>query len=513
MNAPVWRVEDDGAIQLSGAPAPEPGLVSLHFLVGAVRRRWRRVVLAAVAGACLALGLTQVVGAQPTATVTLLVVSDPTMDPDAAMATNLSLLRTRPVAQQVVENLHLSLSPERFLATVQGGELSNQLMTVTVTAPSSQEAIDRANELAAVYLTFRGAQISSSANSTIDANRERIDTLQHQIDDLTKRSDAAEASGRSQTALDLRTQRAQLQGEVAEAEDANVQTALQNRAIVGASHVVDSATAVAKSRIRRSGLAIASGLIGGTALGLGLVLTPAVLSTRLRRREDVARALGHPVRFSAGKVRSRRGWWFRGGQARKSADRLAHGLATALPDDADNARLTVATIGDVRDGAFVVGALADELVRESTRVAVVDLSSSNALARPSLVRWGGRDPIRNRQLIRVHRQRVRVSKLAGLTSVGEGSAADLVKADVVLTLIELDLGAGIDMLGDLAESCVVLVSAGFASAERLRSSSTLLRQSGIQPAFAMLVGADEMDDSSGLLAPFIERDRSTRRSS
>ena len=193
------------------------------------------------------------------------------------------------------------------------------------------------------------------------------------------------------------------------------------------------------------------------------------------------------------------GGGFQEAEVRRNAERLAHGLATALPEDVDSARLTLTTVGDVRDGAYVVGALADELARESMSVAVVDLSASGVLAQPSRRLLGRPDPIHNRQLVRVHRHDVRVSELASRTRVRVSSDKDLAKAEVILTLIELDLGAGVDMLGDLADACVVLVRAGRVSAERLRSSATLLRQSDLHPAFAMLVGADDTDDSSGLL--------------
>jgi hypothetical protein len=199
--------------------------------------------------------------------------------------------------------------------------------------------------------------------------------------------------------------------------------------------------------------------------------------------------------------------------ARRNGERLAHGLATALPDDAETARLTVATVGDVRDGAFVVGALADELARESTTVAVVDLSASGALAKPSRRLMGRRDPLHNRQVIKVHRHDVRVSELASRSRLRLSSDKDPGKVEVVLTLIELDLGAGIDALGGLADAAVVMVSAGRASAERLRSSATLLRQSEIHPAFAMLVGADDTDDSSGFLDAVGQTRQPTRRSS
>jgi capsular polysaccharide biosynthesis protein len=513
VNAPVWRVEDDGEAQLPASATAEAGLVSLPFLVAAIRRRWRRVAATAAVCVLLALAVLQSTGGLHAATVTLLLTSDPTTDPNSAMATNMSLLHTRAVSGQVVKDLNLPDTPESFGATVTAAPLSDQLMTVTVTAPSAQQAITRVNQLASVYLTFRGDQLSAFANSTIQANQKRIDSLNAQIAILSKKYDAAASTaGQEQLATNLLTQRAQLQAEVITADQENAQTGLQSQAINAASHVVDAAAIVHKSRTKRALLAVMSGLIGGIALGLALVLGPAVLSTRLRRRDDVARALGLPVRFSSGPVRSRLPW-LPGRVARRNGERLAHGLATALPDDVETARLTVATVGDVRDGAFVVGALADELARESTTVAVVDLSASGALAKPSRRLMGRRDPLHNRQVIKVHRHDVRVSELASRSRLRLSSDKDPGKVEVVLTLIELDLGAGIDALGGLADAAVVMVSAGRASAERLRSSATLLRQSDIHPAFAMLVGADDTDDSSGFLEAVGPARQPTRRSS
>lgn len=511
MNPPVWRVEDDGEVQLPASPTAEAGLVSLPFLLAAVRRRWRRV--AATAGVCaiLALGVLQMAGGQHAATLTLLLVSDPTTDPTAAMTTNLSLVGALPVSQEVVKYLDLPVSAGDFRATVAAGQQSDQLMTLTVTAPTDQDAIKRVSALASVYLEFRSQQLGALADSTIAANQQRLDSLNGQIAVLTKKYDAsASTAGQEQLAGTLLTQRAQLQTEADTAEQEIAQTKVQSQAINSASHIVDAASIVHRSRVKAVVLAVMSGLIGGTALGLMLVLAPAVLSTRLRRRDDVARALGLSVRFSSGAVRSRLRWVV-AAETRRNAERLAHGLATALPD-VDTARLTVATIGDVRDGAFVVGALADELARESTTVAVVDLSASAALAKPKR-RLLGQDPIRNRHLIRVHRHDVRVSELGSRTRIRVSSDSDFGTVEVILTLIELDLGAGIDTLGELADSSVVLVSAGRVSAERLRSSATLLRQSNIEPTFAMLVGADGTDDSSGLLDTVGQGHQTVRRTS
>lgn len=513
MKTPVWQVQDDGEVQLPASPTAEAGLVSMPFLVAAVRRRWRRIAVAAAVCALLALGLAQIMGHQHTATVTLLLTSDPNTDPSAAMATNESLVRTRTVSTRVVENLRLPVSPDAFGTTVTATPASNQLLVLQVTAPSDRAAIRRVDELATVYLGFRAKQLSAFATSTIKANQKRIDSLTGQIAGLTKRYDlVASAPGQEQLATTLLTQRAQLQAALDEAEQENAQTRMQNEAVIAASHVVDRSAIVPTSSTKNSVLALMSGLIGGAALGLGLVLVPAILSTRLRRREDVARALSLPVRFSAGAVNASR-WRASRRETRRNAERLAHGLATALPQEADVARLTLATVGDVRDGAYVVGALADGLVRESTDVAIVDLSSSGVLAQRPRRPLGRPDTLGSRQLVKVHRQDVRVSELAARGRVRPAADKDLGRVEVVLTLIELDLGAGIDSLGDLADACVVLVSSGRASAERLRSSATLLRHSHIQPDFAMLVGADDTDDSSGLLETAGPLHQPARRSS
>ena len=45
----------------------------------------------------------------------------------------------------------------------------------------------------------------------------------------------------------------------------------------------------------------ASGLIGGLALGLGLLAVMAIASDRIRQRDEVADALGAPVELSVGR--------------------------------------------------------------------------------------------------------------------------------------------------------------------------------------------------------------------
>ncbi len=77
-------------------------------------------------------------------------------------------------------------------------------------------------------------------------------------------------------------------------------------AVVAASHVLDEASLVPQSSLRRAVLGLGSGLIAGLGIGLGLVMLYAVTTGRLRSRADVAMAMGLPVMFSAGQVISQR---------------------------------------------------------------------------------------------------------------------------------------------------------------------------------------------------------------
>ena len=77
-------------------------------------------------------------------------------------------------------------------------------------------------------------------------------------------------------------------------------------AMVTGSYVLNAATALPRSHIKGPALYFAGGLFGGLVVGMGGVIIAALLSRRLRRRDDVAAALGAPVRLSVGPLRPRR---------------------------------------------------------------------------------------------------------------------------------------------------------------------------------------------------------------
>ena len=112
-------------------------------------------------------------------------------------------------------------------------------------------------------------------------------------------------------------------------ESAIEDASLDVSAIVAASRVLDPASLVPQSPLRRAVLVLASGLVGGLGLGLGLVLIYSVTTGRLRSRADVAAAMGLPVPFSTGSV-SRR-WRAPSPRQKAGLELLVDGFLTALP--------------------------------------------------------------------------------------------------------------------------------------------------------------------------------------
>ena len=60
-----------------------------------------------------------------------------------------------------------------------------------------------------------------------------------------------------------------------------------------------------RSRFKTLGEYFGAALGGGLVIGLAIVIVQALVSTKLRRRYDVAQALGAPVRLSIGPMNAR----------------------------------------------------------------------------------------------------------------------------------------------------------------------------------------------------------------
>jgi capsular polysaccharide biosynthesis protein len=480
-----WHIEDE----VAGGREPElaalaGGMVSLAFIRATMRRLWMVWVGTAEVGAALALCWLTLFAPQSVGTVTLLLAHDPSTPPDAAMATDVSLLKTRAVAQRVGSQLGLQASPDALLSSIQAEPTTSSVLQIDIVGTNPDDAVRRARLLGDTYLAYRKEQLTEQSTAITQAYRKRMDALQLQVDDLTRQYDEITARGDgSEQAADVLASRGQLIAEITGLENQIETESLEANAVVAASRVLDQASLVPQSPHRRAVLVLASGVIAGLGLGLGVVMVYAITTGRLRSRADVAAAMGKPVRFSAGEViprRRRRVRRHRRASPRQQAalDLLVDGLETAVPRTGMRPRrLGLISIDCEREGAKVLAGLARRLSSEGS-VLAVDLAATRLLAR-ELEPTGSQ-----------------VSGQQGSVAVVSGPTVDTV-ADVLLSLVPFEFGRGLGHVRAMTSRCVVLVKTGRSTSEQLNTVARSARAAGLDIEFVMLVGADKSDASFG----------------
>jgi hypothetical protein len=301
--------------------------------------------------------------------------------------------------------------------------------------------------------------------------------------------------------------------------------------MVSGSIVLDPAAPVTHSRKKLALIYIATGLIAGLVIGMGLVIVRALVSDRLRRRDDVADALGAPVKLSVGTVRVSR--WLpgrRGLAAARGRDmqRIVAHLRRAVPEAAQGAAtLAVIPVDNARIAALSVASLAVSCAQQGQQVILADLCSGAPAARL----LGNGSP--GFRALRVDGARLLVavpdkndvapagplrrnspspsqpSGQPGLAAADPASeptappelAAAFSEADLLLTLVSLEPSFGGDHLSTWATVAVAMIVAGRSSSTKIHAVGEMTRLAGTRLVSAVLVGADKADESLGITSP------------
>ena len=483
-----------------------PTLVSLHFIRSALRRRWLVCVLFAVVG-LLAAAVFLVASPQAHTAKTVLVLShDSENDPSRAMSTDVSLLGTRTVATKTIASLGLTMAPDEFLKSVRVESVSSELMSITLTAPTDAEAIRRLEALTTIYLGFRGEQLTLQSNVLVTGMQQRIEKLQGEMAALSRRIEqlAASSTSSDSTLSDTIAQRAYIQGQVDTLRQSVEDATLRNASVVTSSRVIDPPATDAAGLKRRIVLTLASGLIGGAALGCGTVLFFAITSERLRRRSDVAAALEVAVPVSVGRIAPLPQRWLsvpylRALDHRRMVERhrLAHAIEMELPSPRRWGPLGVVCIDNADEVRFAVVTAATNLAAEGCSVAVIDLTSQSNVELEAVSAM--MDPGHKPTLLRPPGIPVLAASMADLRVVGEddGTAPSLDHVDVTLVVADLDPSVGADYLVTWTDRVMIAVTAGRSSAEMVRTAADLVRTAGLEFRLAAVLRTERTDDSSG----------------
>ena len=501
----------------------DPGLVSLTQIQAAIRRKFRMWFSLALVGFIAGVGLYVERPAGSSATTSLLL-SPPPNAAQGWIADDQALAQSNTVAGMALRILGLGReSAAVFAKAYTVVPLTDRVLQITLKgAPSAAAAVRDANAIDAAFLNFQARLLTdqqklldAAFEQQVSAAGQKLAQLDTQIAGLAPSSPARKTleAQRAREAASLISLKQTVTTDEA-AIAAATTTAIKD------SGVLDPAAVVLVHSKRRLAEYVGGGLIAGLVLGLGTVVVAAIVSNRLRRRDEVARALGAPVRLSIGKVRPEgRALLRRGLAAARDANLsrvIAHLGGAVTPSPGGFATLAVVPVDDAPPGSSEVAAvclasLAALSAQQGMAVVLADLYRGAPAARI----LGVSDPGVAEVTVDGSRLVVIVPEVEDAMPTGPlrrpayGSAAEQAKAacasaNLVLTLAGLDPGFGGDYLAGWTTSVVALFSAGRSSAERVQAVGEMVRLAGITQLSAVLVGADKTDESIGLtVAPVV----------
>lgn len=498
------------------------GLTSLRFITSAIRRRARLWCVTAVAGLLGGVALSVLVPAPYKAVTSLLLTPGPYENVNTVQNNDQAMAQSRTVASAAVRKLGLTDDPGAFLSSYTAVPLTDRVLQITVSGHSPDQAVARANAVAAAFLQFRAGQMRNQQKLVVTSLDQQIGQVQKQLDVLNSQIGATgNSSGSQPQGGSPRTRRTSLQTLLYNLQQSAIQEQTgvepQVDASVRGSVVLDAAVPLPHSKVKPLAEDIALGLLVGLMPGIGYVVIAAIVSDRLRRRDDIARALGAPVKLS---IPAPSGRWAprRGRRAVTDADieRVAAYLARIVPDGSgDAAALAVVPVDDVSVPARSLVSLAVSLAREDRNVVVADLCEGA----PAAALLGVAEPGVRAVSAQGARLIVAVPDAGEVAPAGplpDGSfsrgsasgrrsaftqavAAACTSACTLLTLVTLDPALGGEHVATWAADAVAAVTAGESSEVRIRAVGELVRLSGTRLVSAVLVGADKSDVSSGVV--------------
>jgi len=496
-------------------------LVSLGFLRAELRRRTRLWCVLALVGLIVGFGYYVGVPHAYKATVSVLLVDNPQADPDNEVLTDIVLAQSAPVAEGVIRQLGLQQTPNSLLGTYTVTKVTDQVLQITVSARTSNEAVQTASAVAEQFLKFRAQYEQTQQQETNAQLDQQVSQAQQHLASITKqiKQVSAQATSRAQQAglYSLRAQETTANSAVGDVQQYAIQTKEGTQTVtqqmVQGSEVLSGASLDKSSRLEETALYAGGGLLGGLVLGLAIVIIGAITSDRLRRRDDIAYAFGAPVRLSVGSLRESRLVPGRRGEAaaRRRMERIVEHLHNAATSSSSApVGLAVVAVDDARTAAHAVVDLAISSAKDRRQVVLADLSQGAHAARllgidrpgictasadgmPIVVVVPEASDVAPVGPLRSH------PSPDGDTQADEALANVCARADLVLSLVTLDPASGGEHLATWATDVVAVVTAGQSSVVRAHAVGEMIRLAGARFGSVVVIGADKSDESLGVI--------------
>ena len=517
----LWAYEDFAAADEHQPYNVTGSFASLGYLWAAIKRSRRFWLVWAVIGIVAGLGIYVKYPVSYVATVSVLVKNNPEQDAISAMQTQVQLVESESVAANTVKTLGLPQPVSSFRAAYTATSTTSQIITITLHAPTAGGAVQRANALAAQYLKFRANMLLAQQAQDVAAYAQQVPVAKQQIASLQKQISQLQGQpGQQAQVTKLQDQLTTATDQLPTIEQTVTGLATEEKSttssMIDGTQVLDAATVGHHSKIKDIIEYALSGLIGGLAIGLGFVVVRELTSDRLRRRDDIAAALGAPVRLSVGAVRKSR--FPIGGTSAADRNRALGRIAaylrnTALRQTGEPATLAVVAVDNAREIAPAVVALTERCAQEGFKIVVADLVKGAPVARRLGADGTGVQPVRvgggsivvftPEDAYQVPSGPLRPAGGAGVGPLAEppAEAVESVakKARILVTVAELDPAIGAEHLSTWASQAVAVFTAGRTRATRAYAVGEMLRGSGIRAVSGVITSADKSDESLGSL--------------
>jgi capsular polysaccharide biosynthesis protein len=517
----LWASDGSAADEEQSSVDPDATFTSFAFIAAALRRSAWLWCAFAVLGLLIGYELYAKFPPAYQASTSVLVMDGPNVNPGVAIQTDAALAQSSTVAGYVVQELGLRQSINSFISTYTVTPVTDQVLLITVSAPSSSDAISRASALVNEFLRFHAdyartqqQQMATELNQQITQAQQDLNSIDAQISVIS----AQPSSPTVQAELNrLRTQRQDASNALAQIKYYATNTMASNQSatssIVNDSGVLNKPAPIPHPHLKTAARDVAEGLFAGLVVGMGIVVIQALVSERLRRRDDVANAIGAPVKLSVRTLRVCR--WLPRLPGRASARdlnmrRVVMHLRSIVPESSRGpAGLAVVAVDNAQVVARVVTSLAVSYASQGKQVVVADLSDGSHAARLLGAKGAGVRVVSHNGVPLVvaipDRDYVApIGPLHGRMSPAEPAQADealdaaCASADLLLTLATLDPAFGGDHLATWATDMVAVVTAGRSSAARIQGVGELMRLTGMRTASVVLIGADKRDESLGV---------------
>lgn len=502
--------------------------VSLHYVARALGRTKRAWLTIGFIGLLIGLSLPVVIPAKYVAQTTLEMFHNPADDPSKDMATDVALLESGAVAEKVINKLGLKVTAQKLTSEYSGNAVTDQVLDVTISAPTESQAIDEANVLANEFLSFRSQLLNKQNDAVVKALQSQITGLGKQNNLLTVEANNLGAPAAGTAIYDqlqsLDNERNQNINQITTLQQTIQTDNLTTTSIIDQSQVIGgSATAVTHSTVKTYLTDAASGLVAGFAIGLGIFTFITLMSDRIRLRSEFAAAAQSPVELSVGrfgriKVMRKRRLRRKLSTPGRPVELMSRYLRSVVHSVGAPKQLAVVSIDSLEPSALSIAILAGRLaVFEGQRVMVVDLSPGRILgellgvAEPEtriVFVKGAWVPV----LVAVPSQDDPVIELPEQGIDVDGMPGNAwTSPEVVLALTTLDPSTGARHLRTVADEAVLVVTAGRSNAIQVRAAAEMLSAAGLNVRSIILVGADRNDDSLGLVQTDLRADeRGTR---